>query len=208
MPDQLTPEHDAHHQAGPVPADAAGSVGLEPRRPRSPHRPGSGRWQAPAVVVLFAAAGAGLGVLWERLWSPTRGVVVRRQWFVVDDQLRYDLDGLRNQFSGTALFTTLVLGAGVVLGLVCALFLARHELRTLASVALGSALGSVLMWQVGTRLGPPDPDALARDLPRGTVLPDDLELGSLGALVALPLGALLALAVVFFLLPPRRPPET
>lgn len=208
MPDQLTPEHDAHHEAGPLPTDVAGSAGLEPRRPRAPHRAGSGRWQAPAVVALFAAAGAGLGVLWERLWSPTLGTVVRRQWFVVDDQLRYDLDGLRNQFSGTALFTTLGLGAGVVLGVLCALFLARHELRTLVSVALGSALGSVLMWQVGTRLGPADPDALARDLPRGTVLPDDLELGSLGALVALPLGALLALAVVFFLLPPRRPPET
>jgi hypothetical protein len=208
MPDQLTPEHDAHQQAGAPTGGPAGAARLEPRRPRSPRRPGPGRWQAPAIVGLFAAAGAGLGVLWEELWSPTRGVVVRRQWFVVDDQLRYDLDGLRNQFSGTALFTSLGVGAGVALGLLCALFLARHELRTLTAVALGSALGSVLMWQVGTRLGPRDPDLLARDVPRGTVLPDDLELGSLGALVALPLGALLALAVVFFLLPPRRPPET
>ena len=205
MPDQLTPEHDAHPQAGPAPS---GAPGLEPRRPRSPGRPGQGRWQAPAIVGLFLAAGTGLGVLWEQLWSPTRGVVVRRQWFVVDDQLRFDLDGLRNQFSGTALFTSLGVGAGVVLGLLCALFLARQELRTLAAVTVGSALGSVLMWQVGTRLGPRDPDLLARDVPRGTVLPDDLELGSLGALVALPLGALLALTVVFFLLPPRRPPET
>lgn len=200
MPDQLTPEHDAHHQAGPMPA---GVAGLEPRRPRGPRRAGPGRWQAPVVVVLFAAAGAGLGVLWERLWSPTLGVVVRRQWFVVDDQLRYDLDGLRNQFSGTALFTTLGVGAGVVLGLACALFLARHELRTLAAVTVGSVLGSVLMWQVGTRLGPADPEVLARDLPRGTVLPDNLELGTLGALVALPLGAVLAVGVVFFLLPGR-----
>lgn len=208
MPDQLTPEHDAHQHVAPPPVGPAGTVGLEPRRPRSPRRPGQGRWQAPAIVGLFLAAGAGLGVLWEQLWTPTRGVVVRRQWFVVDDQLRYDLDGLRNQFSGTALFTSLGVGAGVVLGLLCALLLARHELRTLAAVAVGSFLGSVVMWQVGTRLGPRDPELLARDLPRGTVLPDDLELGSLGALVALPLGALLALAVVFFLLPPRRPPET
>lgn len=200
MPDQLTPEHDAQQHADPV---ETGVAGLEPRRPRRPHRPGAGRWQAPAVVALFVAAGAGLGVLWEQLWAPTRGIVVRRQWFVVDDQLRYDLDGLRNQFSGTALFTTLGLGAGVVLGLVCALFLARHELRTLAAVAVGSALASVLMWQVGTRLGPADPAVLARDLPRGTVLPDNLELGSLGALVSLPLGAVLAVGVVFFLLPAR-----
>ena len=200
MPDQLTPEHDAHQQTPPT---SGGVAGLEPRRPRRPHRAGAGRWQPAVVVALFAAAGAGLGVLWEQLWSPTLGTVVRRQWFVVDDQLRYDLDGLRNQFSGTALFTMLGLGAGLALGLVCALFLARHELRTLAAVAVGSAVGSVLMWQVGTRLGPSDPDALARTLPRGTVLPDDLELGSLGALVSLPLGAVLAVGVVFFLLPAR-----
>ena len=190
MPDQLTPEHDAQQHADPV---ETGVAGLEPRRPRRPHRAGAGRWQAPAIVALFVAAGAGLGVLWEQLWSPTRGIVVRRQWFVVDDQLRYDLDGLRNQFSGTALFTSLGLAAGVVLGLVC----------TLAAVAASSALASVLMWQVGTRLGPTDPEVLARDLPRGTVLPDNLELGSLGALVSLPLGAVLAVGVVFFLLPAR-----
>lgn len=205
MPDQLTPEHAATDQGGPAPG---GAGALSPRRPRGARPPGSGRWQVPAILALFAAAGAGLGVLWHALWSPTRGVVVRRQWFVVDDQLRYDLDGLRNQFAGTALFTSLGLTAGVLLGLVCALLLARQELRTLVAVLVGSTVASVLMWQVGTRLGPPDPDLLARDAPRGTVLPDDLELGSLGALVALPLGAMVALTVVFFLLPPRRPPES
>lgn len=191
MPDQLTPEHTLAPTHTAAPARAA-------RR--------RGWWQAPLVVVLFVVVGIGLGVLWEQLWSPTEGLVVRRQWFVVDEDLRFDLDGLRNQFTGTALFVSLGLVGGAVTGLVSALLLARHELRTLAAVVVGSALGTVLMWQVGTRLGPVDPEVLARTSPRGTVLPDDLELGSLGALVAMPLGAVAALTVVFFLLPSRRTP--
>lgn len=192
MPDQLTstPAHPSTHAPDPSPGGGG-------RR----HR-----WQAPVVVALFVVAGLALGLVWEHLWSPTEGLVVRKQWFVVDEDLRYDLDGLRNQFTGTALFVSLGLGGGVVLGLLSALLLAREEIRTLVAVLVGSSLGSVLMWQVGTRLGPADPDLLARTAPRGTVLPDDLELGSWGALVAMPLGALVALAVVFFLLPARRPP--
>jgi hypothetical protein len=185
VPDQLTPER--------VPVQPAA------REPR----PGGG-WQAPVIVLLFVVAGVLLGVLWEHLWSPTQGRVVRHEWFVVDDQLRYDLDGLRNEFSGTALFVSLGLASGSVLGAVSALLLARRELRTLAAVVVGSVLASVLMWQVGTRLGPADPQVLARTAPRGTILPDQLELGSLGALVSLPLGACLALLVVFFLVPGRR----
>ena len=201
MPDQLTPDHPA-----PAPGTAVGATGpVEPTRDEP--RPGGG-WQAPVIVLLFVVAGLLLGVLWEHLWSPTQGRVVRHEWFVVDDQLRYDLDGLRNEFSGTALFVSLGLASGALLGALSALLLARHELRTLAAVVVGSSLASVLMWQVGTRLGPPDPQVLARTAERGTILPDHLVLGSLGALLSLPLGACLALLVVFFLVPGRRRPRS
>lgn len=172
---------------------------MEPDGPR----PG-GWWQAPVIVLLFVVAGLLLGVLWEHLWSPTEGRVVRREWFVVDDRLNYDLDGLRNEFAGTALFVWLGLGAGLLLGGACAVLLARNEVRTLVSVLVGAVLGSLAMWQVGTRLGPADPEVLARTARRDTVLPDNLELGSLGALLAMPLGACVALLVVFLLLPARR----
>ena len=185
MSDQLTPEHPPTGSPEPRP---------------------SGRWQGPVIVLLFVVAGVLLGVAWEHLWSPTEGRVVRHEWFVVDDQLRYDLDGLRNEFAGTALFVSLSLVAGAVLGALSALLLAREELRTLVAVVVGSVSASVLMWQVGTRLGPGDPEVLARTATRGTILPDDLELGSLGALVTLPLAACLALVVVFLLVPGRRRP--
>ena len=63
--------------------------------------------RAALVVVLFALTGAGLGVWWEHLWQPSQGTVVRHEWFVVDGDFRYDLEGLRNQFSGTGLFVVL-----------------------------------------------------------------------------------------------------
>jgi hypothetical protein len=159
--------------------------------------------QALVVLVLFCAAGAALGLLWERLWDPTEGMVVRHEWFVVDDQLRYDLDGLRNQFSGTGLFVLISLAAGLVLGVLSALLLARDEVVTMLAVALGAALGAVVMWQVGSHLGPPDPEVLAATAKRGTVLPDDLELGSPGALLAMPFAGLLGLCAVFLLVPGR-----
>lgn len=193
MPDQLTPDYPPPLAETRVDVPAA-----EVRRT-------GGAWQVPVVLLLFLVAGGLLGVLWEHLWSPTEGRVVRHEWFVVDDQLRYDLDGLRNEFAGTALFVWLGLGAGLLLGAFCSAVLARQELRTLFSVLVGSVLGSLVMWQVGTRLGPADPEVLARTARRDTVLPDNLELGSLGALLAMPLGACLALLAVFLLLPARRP---
>ena len=73
------------------------------------------------------------------------------------------------------------------------------------AVAVGSVVASVLMWQVGTRLGPPDPEVLALAAKRGTVLPDNLALGSPGALLAWPFAALVALCAVFLLIPGRHP---
>ena len=133
--------------------------------------------RAALVLALFALTGAGLGVVWEHLWQPTQGMVVRREWFVVDSDFRYDPAGLRNQFSGTGLF----------------------------AVSIGSVVAAVSMWQVGARLGPADPQVLALTAERGTVLPDHLALGSPGALLVWPLASLVALCAVFLLIPGRHP---
>ncbi len=160
--------------------------------------------RAVVVLVLFAASGAALGVWWEHLWHPSQGTVVRHEWFVVDEEFRYDLDGLRNQFSGTGLFVVMALGGGALLGALTALLTRRDELLTLAVVGIGSVVAALLMWQVGTRLGPPDPHVLALSAKRGTVLPDHLALGSPGALLAWPFSALVALCAVFLLIPGRH----
>ena len=99
--------------------------------------------RAALVVVLFALTGAGLGVWWEHLWQPSQGTVVRHEWFVVDGDFRYDLEGLRNQFSGTGLFVVLALAAGALLGGLTALLSRRDELLVLGTVAVGSVVAAV-----------------------------------------------------------------
>ena len=162
-------------------------------------------WLRAALVLgLFAVTGAGLGVVWEHVWQPSQGLVVRREWFVVDSEFRYDPAGLRNQFSGTGLFVVIGGAAGLVLGGLMALLARRDELLVLGTVAVGSVVAAVLMWQVGTRLGPADPQVLALTAERGTVLPDHLALGSPGALLVWPLASLVALCAVFLLIPGRH----
>ncbi|MBF4160638.1 hypothetical protein [Nocardioides acrostichi] len=151
------------------------------------------------LLVLALAAGAALGVGWEHWWSPTSGTVVQHHWYVVDKDLNYDLDGLRNQFRGTARFVEIGLATGAVLGLLAAFSPARDALVTLFFLVLGSAGASVLMWQVGTRLGPPDPQIAASTAKDGTVLAGNLALGSPVALVVLPVAALLVYATVTIL---------
>jgi hypothetical protein len=70
-------------------------------------------------------------------------------------------------------------------------------------VVVGSVLGAWLMLVVGTALGPPDPEALARTAADGTRLPMQLSVSGHSPLVALPVGALLGLMLVFFSLARR-----
>lgn len=195
MPDQLTqPPSPPHYPFG-----AASAHPDDVRRPRPGVR--SSLLQALGVVVVFVVVGAALGWVWERWWEPSTGTVFRKEWFPVDAEGRYDLDALRNEFAGTAQYVVLALGGGVVLGALSSLLLAGRELLALLVVVLSSVLAAVVMWQVGAALGPADPQELARTVGRGTSLPSDLGLDSLGALLAWPLAAALGTGSVYLLLP-------
>ncbi|TIC80991.1 hypothetical protein [Nocardioides sp. GY 10127] len=188
MPDQLNlaPE--------PTPEPA--------QKPGGAHRPARRSVVlALATVLVGLVAGPLLGWLWETIWTPTQGLVVQHQWYVVDSDLTYDLDGLRHQFSGTMLYTVLAVPAGLVLGAVAALLSRRDEVLTLLAVVVGSAALGLGMWATGTWLGPQDPQVLAATATQGTSLPDHLSVGSWSVLVCAPLAATLAVTVVFGLLP-------
>jgi len=151
-----------------------------------------------ALVVAGAALlGAVCGVLWELWWSPPTGVVLDHVWYP-------DLEGVRQLFTGTGLYTLIALAGGVLLGAVCAWFFDRMELVTLAAVAAGSVLAAWLMFEVGTALAPPDPAAAAGTAEDLTALPGTLEVEGDGAFVAFPAGALTGIAVVFIGLAPTR----
>lgn len=146
------------------------------------------------TVGSFAGVGVLCAFLWEWAWTAPRGVVVDGRWVPALPTVE---EALRGDFDATAWYVVVAAVAGLVAGAVTAYLLDRAELVTLAAVLVGSSLAGLLMWQVGLQLGPPDPEPLARTAEEGTRLPAALELSGSSALVALPVGAMLGLLVVF-----------
>lgn len=151
-----------------------------------------------AVVLLLAAGGLIGAVVWDWLWTAPVGVVVDHQWVAEDEA------GLQGMFDATGWYVVVASVVGLVVGFVVAIFLDRVPLLTLAAVVLGSVVGTFLMLRLGAALGPPDPQVLALAKPDGTHLPGDLVVTGRSPWIALPVGALVGLTVVFIGLAPRR----
>lgn len=147
-----------------------------------------------SVVASYAVVGAVAGWLWHQIWNPSTGVVSQHVWYP-------DSAGLRGDFSGTGLYVIVALGAGLGLGLAFAFVGSRRAVLTLVAVALSSALAAWLMLRVGESLSPPDPDVLARTADDGKKLSSALRATGLSPLLSLPLGSLVALALVYLVLP-------
>jgi hypothetical protein len=151
-----------------------------------------------AAFVALPLAGVVAGVLWEWVWTPPQGVVLRRRWV-------QDPAGLAADFSATGWYVVIAFVAGAGVAAALAWLLPGHELATMLAVAVAGMVAGWLMYHVGHALGPADPVVLARTAERGTVLPDNLTLGGLdqaprflrldpSAVLAFPAGALLGLA--------------
>ena len=143
------------------------------------------------AVVLLAAIGALAAVVWNWAWTPAVGVVSHHQWLAENEA------SLRGQFSSTGWYVVVASVAGLLGGALVALFLDRVPLLTLLAVVVGSALATWLMLQVGAALGPPDPDHLALTAKEGTHLPAQLTVSGRAPWIALPVGALVGLTLVF-----------
>ncbi|CAB4687488.1 MAG: hypothetical protein F2667_01065 [Actinobacteria bacterium] len=154
--------------------------------------------QGAVVIVLFAVAGLGCGWLWHHLYDAPQGIAYDGRW------IGLDAEQVRRDFSGTASYVLIGFAAAVVLGLVSAVVLDRDELVTLAAVAAGAVLASVLMAWLGSHLGHPDPDMVAAGAKDGTKIPGDLHVAGLSVYFVWPAGALLSLLVVFFSLGRRQ----
>jgi hypothetical protein len=163
-----------------------------PADPIERSRGRSGLVQLVLGVVLLAGIGALAGVVWDWVWTPAVGVAVDHAWVAEDEA------GLRGQFSSTGWFVVVASGAGLLGGVVVALLWDRIPLLTLLAVVVGSVAGTWLMLQVGAALGPPDPEHLALAAKDGTHLRARLEVSGRSPWIALPVGALLGLLLVFF----------
>jgi disulfide bond formation protein DsbB len=143
------------------------------------------------AALVLVVVGALAGVVWEWVWSPPLGVTVDHRWVAQDEA------NLRGQFSGTGWYVVVGALAGLVGGAAAALLLDRVPIATLIGVAIGSLLGAAVMYRVGVALGPDDPDGVARGAKNGTQLPAALAVSGHSPWVALPAGALVAMALVF-----------
>jgi hypothetical protein len=152
------------------------------------------------VLVGFLVAGAGAGVLWERLWDAPEGMTYKGQWFL-------EPAGPDYSFSGIALFVLIAFPLGLVLAVVTGLR-RDHEIATVVAVLVASCLAGVVMYVVGNSLGPGDPQALAAGKPDYTPLSGGLGLTAPDpqrepwhstALVAFPAGAMAGLVGSYLL---------
>ena len=147
-----------------------------------------------AVVVLgaYALVGLGAGWAWHELWQPSDGVVFEKQWYAGSEALRHD-------FSGTGLYVLVAACCGLALGVVFAVVGGSRAVLTLVLCLAGSLLAAWLMLRLGERLGPADPQELAKSAADGTHLPSALRVSGVPPLFGFSLGSLAGLALVFTL---------
>lgn len=152
------------------------------------------------VVAAFLLAGAVAGVVWERLWDAPPGLSYGGEWFL-------EPAGPDVSFEGIALFVLIAFPLGVVLGALAGIR-REHEVPTVLTALVAAGLASVVMYAVGSSLGPSDPQALAAGQPDYTPISGDLVLTAPDrdrvpyrstALVALPAGAMTGLVGMYLL---------
>ena len=155
---------------------------------------------AAAVLATYTLVGLGAGWVWHELWQPSQGVVIQHDWYA-------DGPALREDFSGTGLYVLVAAGAGVALGVLFAFVGGARPVVTLVACVAGSLLAGWLMLQLGERLGPADPHALAENLEDGARLPSALRVSGLSPMFVFSLGTLAALALVFTVFPGKTPED-
>jgi len=163
------------------------------------------------VVVAFVVAGGLSGLLWKTLWHAPQGVAFEKKWYVQPE-------GLPHEFTATGIYVIVAVSAGLLVAVVMALLVERNELVTLAGVLAGSGLAAWSMYAVGHRLGPDNPRILAQGAVDYAPLPSDLRIAGHGPtlsidslhlhfpgapFLAFPLGAVVGLALIYFLLSRR-----
>ncbi|MGD9961263.1 hypothetical protein [Nocardioides sp.] len=152
-----------------------------------------------AILATSLVVGVVAGFVWERIWTPPTGAAFQGKWIL-------DGDGLPKDFSSTGIYVLVAVVAGLLVGTVTSLAFDHDEVVTLAAIVVGSLVATAVMWWVGTTLGPPDPAVLAKTADDFEPIVGDLGVSGKGAFCALPFGAVLSAAAVFFFKPPRRGP--
>lgn len=159
--------------------------------------------EAAVVTVAVTVLGLLLGVLWWWLAPhvPRVGDEIDGSWVV------YAKDPEGEQAIGVdGTFTLLALAFGVVSAAAVFAWRRRGGVPLVVGLGLGGLLGAVVAWRVGMWLGPTaDLIAHAKAVGKGVTFSGPLKLGAKGAILAWPLGALLAHLGLTALFGPRDP---
>ena len=154
-----------------------------------------------AGVVSGLFSGAALGVLWWRL-APRATVAVR------PDGARPEGYQPEEYLAADVSFAAVALVAGLVLTVALAAMRRRHLLGVLVAGLLASAVGTLAMWQVGTRLGSVDIEGLIATTSEEFVTDAPLEVTMPGVYLVWSISAatvVLVLAIADWLVARRSP---
>ncbi|MBO1030182.1 hypothetical protein IPV09_02390 [Tessaracoccus sp. SD287] len=174
----------------------AHSSSAEPQSPESPgllNRPV--RRLAPGTRRILAYLAAGLpiglltGVIWHLVANPPGYLVAQNGAATMSER------GLAAWFSADFWFAIIGLVVGLAIGVWGWLWFGRRG-WVLVPLVLGTAVISALLcWWVGEVMGPTNFDERLSQAVPGDVVPIDLELTSLSALAAWPLGAIIPVVI-------------
>lgn len=138
------------------------------------------RWSVPAYLL-----GCGLlGALASLLWA----LPAHRPGYTVTEDLTAHIGerGLADAFATDALFVVVTGTLGVVAGVASWLLFHRTGWIVCLLATIGAALAAVMVWQVGLLIGEQGFSERLAAAGAGDVVPVDLELHALGALLVAP----------------------
>ena len=155
------------------------------------------RWRWLQLLGVVVALGIPMGVMWAFL--------SRRPGYVVSQDLGAGLSerGLADVFSADALFVCLAAVSGIIIGLLSWWRFQDRNWTVCAAAILGSFAASLVMWQLGLVIAPPTFDERLAAAQPGDVIPIDLSLHSLSALLVGPFCAITPVMLLAAFLPER-----
>lgn len=199
----LTPPHQpSPHEPWQTPQKGGGPGGSHPRNLLESPQERDLRTDLRRAGIVCAAvtvAGVALGLLW--LWLAPRVPLISDNTAV----FLSDSEG-EEAIGADGTFALLALAFGAVCAVLAFLFHRRGGIALVVGLAVGGMLGSVLAWQLGTRLGPTDDVvAHAREVGKGVIFDAPLELHAKGALLAWSLAAMAVHLGMTAMFGPRDP---
>lgn len=142
-------------------------------------------------VIIGAIAGVALGVLWWRL-APRVPIVVRPD---ATYPAVYQPDGY---IAADVAFAGLALVAGIAITIGLVRMRREHLLACLVAALLSGAIGSVLMWFVGERLGQVDIEGLSATITDKVTVDAPLHLNMPALLLVWPIAGALVITCIAF----------